>query len=126
MAKTDDTAIEIRVTVSEPDLADTLVTAGESGSGYWARTELSFVEALTHKAGVEVFDAENPKVSFGTLTRDKLLKAPGRMIELCRTARGESMGLQEALGALLCGDTLDGPQADLVVQVALFGDVKFG
>jgi hypothetical protein len=118
--------IDITLTIDEQALEDLLITAGEHGSGYWARTEHPLIEALEVRDGIEVFDAENPKVLLGTLTRAKLLAAPQAMLDECTRDPGHTDGVRAALGAFLSGDTLDGPQADLVVQAALFGKIIYG
>lgn len=118
--------IDITLSIDEQALEDLLITAGEGGSGYWAHTKHPLVEALQVRDGIEVFDAENPKVSHGYLTRERLLNAPQAMLDECTRDPDNTAGLRAALGAFLSGDILDGPEADLVVQAALFGKIVYG
>lgn len=120
--------MKIQIELSDDEIRSILITAGEQGCGYWARTELPLVSAL--KQAVEVYDAQDLETHLGTLTREKLMGAAARMIDL-GTRRGAGLPrpwLSDGIvSQLVRGPSeMDSDAADAFVQVALFGEIVYG
>lgn len=114
--------MKITIELTDEEIEAILITAGEQGCGYWARTHDSLADVLTQPSGVLVLDSETGK-KLGTLTADMCRLAATRMAEL--------VGKHECDPTLLMQlvrepESIDSIAADVFVQCALFGKIVYG
>ncbi len=113
----------IKITLTREELHGILLTAGEHGCGYWARTICPLTAALT--APVTIYDSETwsedeAGPALGVLTRSKLKGAA--------TLMANYRPLSPDIRAQLIDDpaAMDACAADVFVQLAVFGEVRYG
>jgi hypothetical protein len=108
----------ITITLTDDEIHAILETAGDHGSGYWARTNKPLTAALQSRVLVHDKGGE-PQ---GWLTAAKLRKAGTRLAELAQ--KGEcAPSILSALVIDPCG--MDSIGADAFVQIALFGELRY-
>lgn len=108
-------------TITDQLIDDTLCTAFEGGITYWAASATPTTwpegceyasDALTRGADVAIVDSEEQKTYF--LTRARMTKG---IREYCK--------LYKTTPAALDDDPVDASGADVIVQLALFGEVVY-
>jgi hypothetical protein len=111
--------MRLHIEFTDDELRDILTTAQESGSGYWCISDDDLADALTGP-GVRIRDRENPDEVLGLLTRELLAQAGGKLHTQIRA---------DLVAQFLDRDGpngVDADAADAFLQVALFGEVRFG
>ena len=106
--------MKITITLSDEELHGVLETAGMYGCGYWARSNVPFTSAATRAIGIR--DRDNPEVLLGTLSPKKLRTL---------TIEGGTGGAV-AIATAAAKGCFDANAADVWVQLALFGEVRYG
>lgn len=130
-----DLVVPFAVRVSRKDVADILCTAFEGGSTYWLRrvdevrlvgAEGAYKSDVPSCGGALRLRFDDPKQEEGngkgrfTLRLDDVLRGIGLAMGPWRE-NGSGYSL-----AQICGDEADAETADVVLQMAVFGEVIFG
>ena len=116
---------QIEVNLTQQDIDDIMVTALEGGINYWCRKAEVVGEYLGEAASDQIsrggslilHDAESSDK--WELTLDKFLKGVGLYIK-------EGSGVMVEDFKLVDIGCIDGPDADCIIQYALFGELVFG
>lgn len=112
------TSIQIEVEVTDQTLDDIIVTALEGGIGYWCQASVyEHTEGQPHRAIVHQLNEDESGYEHRGMTIDRAAIIDG----LKRLAPKYSTQLGR-----LVNDDYDSDDADVVVQMALFGDVIYG
>ena len=116
---------EVEVNLTQQDIDDIMVAALEGGICYWCRKAEVVGECLGEYASDQIsrggslilHDAESSDK--WELTLDKFLKGVGLYIK-------EGSGVMVEDFKLVDIGCIDGPDADCIIQYALFGELVFG
>lgn len=116
--KATDKTLSFVVTVRRQLLVDLLTTAVEGGINYWAAFGVATDDEAGNYASVEWREVDAPN-RFGTTTPDDLL------LGLQRLSESTIPAYVQHLADALTGNG-DAGTADVVFQMAVFGDVIYG
>ncbi len=113
-------------TPREQFLYDVLTTAIEGGIGYWARVRKLERDAELNVLRFEARDAEDGSAPYQSITPEKIDAAIARVqrgsVKVGQSYAAQFVGYPENLNAC----DVDAIGADIVVQVAAFGEIVFG
>ena len=119
------------LTISQQEYSNIIITAVEGGSNYWAsfRDYRHHVDGEEVAATVSVRDREEPTEQRKTVTIKEIASAFSR---LARGEAGEALAHQRPKWAKAYREIADGnwdydaTDADILMQVAVYGTVHFG
>jgi len=113
--------MEVTVILTTEEAESFLITAGEQGCGYWARTRTEMRHAAHKPVKIHEMGDDGKIIESHTLTIDKLNLAIGKILSA-------KVQISSSIAAQIAHDVeaIDSEAADAVVQVALFGEIRYG